>query len=123
MGQYIIKPDIDLDFYIEWSTVVDNWTFMGTWYEMLDEGISKDRLTRAKETGSSSYDGNGDWYDEEITVHNLPEKFYEDLHNDSMDGYFTVTRSNLIDFVFITSENTPYDKEELLKVLNYHPWE
>ncbi len=58
----IIKVGRDVDFYMEWSTVVDGPTAAGTRAEMLDylppsdspHGAPEARLARADETGSSS---------------------------------------------------------------------
>lgn len=36
MPTYVVKPDAHEDFYVLWSTVVDNWTFAGTRAEVLD---------------------------------------------------------------------------------------
>jgi hypothetical protein len=36
MGTYIMKSSPDNDFYVEWSTVSDEWTFAGTRAEMLE---------------------------------------------------------------------------------------
>lgn len=70
MGKYIMKAAPDIDFYVEWSTVVDNWTFAGTRAEMLEylheeNGLNhrgfaplsgnwpEDRLVRCDQTGTS----------------------------------------------------------------------
>jgi hypothetical protein len=68
MPKFVMKVDKDRDFYIEWSTVVDNWTFVGDRAEMLEylemaepRGYTadpghrpEDRLQRADENGTSA---------------------------------------------------------------------
>lgn len=74
MGRYIIKPDKELDLYVEWSTTVDNPTCVASRAEMaayLVEGQkhtsaqAEARLERADRSGSSMLDPTGcDWDDE-----------------------------------------------------------
>lgn len=61
MGRLIIKPERDVDFYVEWSTIVENVTAMGTRAELaklLDDyhpgDGSADRFDRADRTGTSA---------------------------------------------------------------------
>jgi hypothetical protein len=61
MGRFILKPDRDVDFYVEWSTIVENVTAMGTRTELaklLHEYCPGDgaaeRFDRADQTGSSA---------------------------------------------------------------------
>jgi hypothetical protein len=70
MGTYIMKASPEEDFYVEWSTVSDEWSFAGTRREMLEYlqvanerahlGFTpnsgnwpEDKLHRADETGTS----------------------------------------------------------------------
>jgi len=61
MTRMILKPDRDVDFYVEWSTIVDSPIWSGTRAEMLTslgEG-SAERLDRADKHGTSSF---GRWF-------------------------------------------------------------
>lgn len=92
MGKYIMKAAPDIDFYVEWSTVVDNWTFAGTRAEMLEylheeNGLNhrgfaplsgnwpEDRLVHCDQTGTSvrfrpgqQDPPSGSWSDETIMI-------------------------------------------------------
>lgn len=58
MGRYIVKPVAERDFYVEYSTIVDNWVSCGTREDMVRYGlIDETRLDRADATGSSSWPG------------------------------------------------------------------
>lgn len=104
MGRYIIKAEKDVDFYVEWSTIVDNWVFAGTRQDMLDDGISEERLDRADKLGSSFMLPDGRWDDPELIVHNLPKEMYE-----GVEGYYTLPRENLSSFVQETSDDENID--------------
>lgn len=68
MGKIVIKEAPDVDFYVEWSSIVESWTFAGNRAEMLahlqrdsDPWLREDaphhpeqRLRRADETGTTS---------------------------------------------------------------------
>lgn len=68
MGKIVMKEAPDVDFYVEWSSVVESWTFAGSRDEMLahlsrgsDPWLRSDaphhpeqRLRRADETGTTS---------------------------------------------------------------------
>lgn len=53
MPRFIIKPDRELDLYVDWSTIVDAPCMWGTREEMLAAGVTLERLDRAEATGSS----------------------------------------------------------------------
>lgn len=56
MGRYIIKPERDVNFYVEWSTVVDAPTAYGTRKQFL-KYLDKDgpkRMERADRLGTSA---------------------------------------------------------------------
>jgi hypothetical protein len=61
MGRFILKPERDVDFYVEWSTIVENATGMGTRAELAKllnhyrpgDGADE-RFDRADRTGSSA---------------------------------------------------------------------
>ena len=68
MPKFVMKVDKDRDLYVEWSTVVDNWTFAGDRDEMLEHlqmaeprgytadpgNRPEDRLQRADDNGTSA---------------------------------------------------------------------
>lgn len=57
MGRYIVKPVAERDFYVEYSTIVDNWVSCGDRETMLFFRIEEKRLARADALGSSSWEG------------------------------------------------------------------
>ena len=118
MGRYIIKAEKDVDFYVEWSTIVDNWVSAGTRQEMLDGGITEDRLDRADSLGSSYGLSDGRWGDQEMMVHNLPDKLY-----DGVEGYYTLPRENLIKFVYATENEENTDASDVRKLLVLNEWD
>lgn len=70
MPSFIVKPDRDRDFYVRWSTVVDDVTACGNRAE-LTEYLTKfcvygeadpARFDRADETGSSAHGEVAGWY-------------------------------------------------------------
>lgn len=69
MPKYIVKPDRNEDFYVNWSEIVDSPTAWGTKSEVekilgYEPGSADDRFQRADETGTSSYDRRfGGWSD------------------------------------------------------------
>lgn len=63
--QFYIKPEKDLDFYVEWSSVVDSPT---SWGPANTQFISKDRKHRCDTTGTSLKDGEYGWNDDERTI-------------------------------------------------------
>lgn len=54
MPRIIIKPKKDEDFYVEWSTIVEQPVDWGTRDDMLDIGTPPARLERADEAGTSA---------------------------------------------------------------------
>jgi hypothetical protein len=75
MPRFIVKPDPDRDEYVEWSSIVESWTFLGTRAEMLahlragrdyvefGEQAPNVRLDRADKNGTSSFLGEGAYGD------------------------------------------------------------
>jgi hypothetical protein len=49
MGYYLIKADKDLDLYVEWSSIVEAPTFVGTRQEILDYLIENEQQTSGSE--------------------------------------------------------------------------
>lgn len=118
MGRYIIKAEKDVDFYVEWSTIVENWVSAGTRQEMLDGGITEVRLDKADSLGSSYDLSCGRWGDQKMLVHNLPDKLYE-----GVEGYYTLPRENLIKFVYATDENGDVDSTAIRELLVLNEWD
>jgi hypothetical protein len=80
MPHFIIKPDPDVDFYLDWSTIVDCPTFWGSRAEL--EAFSfvetaPERFDRADATGTSAIGGFfGGFDDNEFLVREIgPEPF------------------------------------------------
>lgn len=66
MAYYILKPDRDVDLYVEWSTIVESVTAIGTRQEFLNEGTDAARLDRVDRVGSSALGPPGIYgYDDE----------------------------------------------------------
>jgi hypothetical protein len=64
MGNYIVKPDLEEDFYVVWSSVADGPMYWGSRDILLLEmdqidGPDPERFDRADVRGSSSYVGWG----------------------------------------------------------------
>lgn len=55
MGRYIIKPDLDRDFYVEWLTMIEDAVSWGDREFMISCGIKEDRLDRADNNGTSAF--------------------------------------------------------------------
>lgn len=109
MPGYIVKASPDEDFYVIWSTVVDNITFSGTRDEILayeletlgsmqhinPEHRPEGRIARADATGTSAMwpeenagpDKYLGWNDETFLVSNDED--------DSLPGFFEIKRSDL----------------------------
>ena len=86
MPSFILKAAPDADVYVEWSTVVDNLTGVGT-----STSWPADRIARADATGTSCKDPDyrfGGWDDQEhLLVHNT----------ERMDAlFFLLKRSDLL---------------------------
>lgn len=85
MPSYIVKPERDVDFYFEWSTIVDCPDAWGTRAELEASHhvpTSPERFERADTTGTSSLDGFFDWDDTEFVVREIgPETFVVDRAN------------------------------------------
>lgn len=75
MPTYIVKPDRDRDFYVSWSTVVDNVTGCGTRSDFIAEpDVTEERMARADANGTSALDPSAyGWDDETFLVHNMPD--------------------------------------------------
>lgn len=54
MGKYLLKPKKDVDFYLDWSTFVDDAIAWGDREFMLRQGYSEERLTKCDQVGTSA---------------------------------------------------------------------
>lgn len=94
MPRFIIKPKPDEDFYVEWSTIVDDWTKAGTREEMLED-FEEERLERADKNGSSAYPRLFHWDTEEFSLGQYPSQ-----------GHFAhVKRADLREYVTVQWNN------------------
>lgn len=78
MPRHIIKPERDVDFYVEYSTIVDCPVGWGSREDFLKKrevqpSQQRERLERADETGTSSHLGIHAWKDEEIWLCNVAD--------------------------------------------------
>lgn len=78
MPRFIIKPERDVDFYVDWSTIVDAPCEWGP-AAAFTEPIPADRLARADETGTSCRDPRFfGWDDKTLIVANMGDgDFYQ----------------------------------------------
>lgn len=97
MPSYVVKPDPDEDFYVYWSSVVDNWVLAGPRQVFIDDGIDPDRIDRADKHGSSArwwmpvpYG----WEDEWFILREDPR-----INYDRGDGCWVLPRKNLRAYV------------------------
>lgn len=81
MPRYLMKCQPDRDLYVEWTTVCDNATWVGTRAEALRlEQTDEERLRRTDETGTSTlwkvdgYPVEGAWDDPTIIVCNTERR-------------------------------------------------
>lgn len=71
MGYYMMKPDPDEDFYVEWSTYTDSPIAYGTREEFQDENkdtYSDDRFERIDRLGSSYMLDIGRWHQKSFWI-------------------------------------------------------
>lgn len=81
MGRYLMKCDLNRDLYVEWSSVVDNLTWVGTRAEALRlDQTDEERVARTDRTGASTlwkvvgYPVEGTWEDATIHVCNTERR-------------------------------------------------
>jgi len=55
MPRYLVKPDPDEDFYVDWSEIVDAPCDWGTKAELLNADNTEERFARADKHGTSMY--------------------------------------------------------------------
>ena len=116
MPRYILKCDRDTDLYVEWSTVVDNVTRVGTREQCIHDGIEAERLARADKTGTSVVrfwtegDGyhEGSFEDEHLLVRNCQTI---DDH-----GGMLLPRDRLLDYARLVYANDMAGAEVLLEL-------
>lgn len=108
MPRFIIKVVPDVDFYVEWSTVVDNWTKAGTREEFISQwGEDPARLDRADETGSSA----------------IPPFFKWDETEFIIDGRYTIQRVFLPAYIYMTMDGVERDEEAIKSLIKEIEWE
>lgn len=99
MGNYLIKPDPDEDFYVEWTTYTDSPIAYGPRKEFQDyePAVYTDkRFERTDENGSSYFLGCGRWDDEDLQLveagnttqwWNVPRKHLKELSIGLVQNY------------------------------------
>lgn len=92
MPRYILKCDPDIDYYVDWSTVVDNICYSGNRQFFLSRGEPEDRLERADKTGTScipdEFGSCCPWEDEYLIVNNCR----------TVSGFRLLPRRNLFEY-------------------------
>lgn len=106
MPRYIVKPNRDQDYYVEWSEVVDGPIFHGTRAEMAEYGIAQRwsspeaRLTRADETSNSALWYHPSWENDEHYI--LQQR-----------GWFPRSRMPEVIRAFLDADENPDDPSVL----------
>lgn len=54
MGRYLLKPTQDSDFYVDWSTIVEDAISWGSREDMKGWGATEERLARCDQYGTSA---------------------------------------------------------------------
>lgn len=70
MGRHVFKPLPQEDFYVEWSTVVDNPVDWGSAEEL---GLTDELLEIVDSSGTSSYFGLDDWRSQSMIFRDLDD--------------------------------------------------
>lgn len=70
MPRYILKPEQDHDFYVEWSTIVDSPLSWGT-FDDLQMVVAPEIKERIDTTGTSSFHGVDGWDEPAMLVREL----------------------------------------------------
>lgn len=86
MPRFIIKAEPDVDFYVDWSTIVDAPCEWGP-AAVFQTPIPADRLERADATGTSSFDGFFDWDTKTLIVANMGDNEFYDLPRDNLRAF------------------------------------
>jgi hypothetical protein len=108
MGRCIIKASRDEDLYLEWSSVVDACTMVGTRSEFLASGHREDALDRADRTGTSDRVAQfGGWDDESLGVGTTEHRQHE--------GPLILERADLAAFARLLAVGNSKEAEALLK--------
>lgn len=123
MGRLIVKADKDLDLYIEWSTIVDAPTFIGTRQETLDYLLKGDRhgiptreevaqrLTRTDLNGSSDMSCRDGWWDDAGFIPGTP-KGQRWLKRGRLAAYSLLVCGGDEDGAYLLTEPCETDEEE-----------
>lgn len=119
MGRYLMKCEPGRDLYVEWSSVVDNLTWVGTRAEALTLAQTDEaRLARTDATGSSTlwevagYPREGAWDDLGIHVCNTTRR------DDGVYSY-TLLRSDLAAYATALAADDVARAEALLRPNRY----
>lgn len=95
MPTFIVKPERERDFYVLWSTVVDNVVGVGDTRALLAAGEPAERLERANANGTSAHDAETfGWDDPQFLVTNM-----------GRPGFFWLQRSDLAVFALLLVED------------------
>lgn len=90
MPRFILKTAPQVDLYVEWSTIVDDATWVGTRAEALRQ-FDRPRIDRADQTGTSELQGRlGAWDDEALIVQQRGL-----LDRDKLSEYASVLLANV----------------------------
>lgn len=122
MPRVILKADPSEDVYLEWSTVVDAPTEVGSRVEMLEilmsdrpgepqetVAVAEARLSRADMHGSSAFSAwRFGWWDDPILI-------LQDFWTKDKGGYYTLTRENLLAFARAILAEAPDPKVGLVE--------
>lgn len=108
MGRCVIKAAREADLYLEWSSVVDACTRVGTRAEFRAGGHSQEALERADRTGTSDRVARlGHWDDEPLGVGTTEHRRQE--------GVLLLARTDLAAFARFLSAGDSQAAEALLK--------
>ncbi|MFG2210925.1 hypothetical protein [Streptomyces sp. NPDC048638] len=114
MGRCIIKATHDKDLYLEWSSVVDACTMVGTRAEFLASGHREDALDRADRTGTSDRVAQlGSWGEDSLGVGTTEYRQHE--------GPLILRRADLAAFARCLAVGDSRQAENLL-IPDPEPW-
>ncbi|MET9779372.1 hypothetical protein ABZ023_34930 [Streptomyces sp. NPDC006367] len=115
MGRCIIKATQDEDLYLEWSSVVDACTRVGTRAEFLALGHRQEALDRADRTGTSDIVAHlGGWDDDSLGVGTTEHRQHE--------GPLILNRADLVAFARHLAVGDSQQAEALL-ISDPEPWD
>lgn len=80
MAYYLIKPDANDDFYLEWSTITDHPIGYGSraeWEAHDPDTYNEVRFRRTDDTGSSALTGSYRYDEKSLIVYNVGDDLYD----------------------------------------------